>query len=71
MPDQSGEVKSPSDETAKALIPENSGDDDAEFRPAGWFSDNTKVKLPCIRQAALPARKSKHVRKKTVDNVVL
>jgi hypothetical protein len=46
------------------------GDDEAEFRPAGWFAQYTSIPGARLRQAATPGRRSKRVRKKNVDGVV-
>lgn len=46
------------------------GGDDADFRPASWFAQATKIKPSRLRTAANPKRKSKRVRTRIIDGVV-
>lgn len=43
--------------------------DDTDFRPAQWFTQNTRVKPATLRQAARPDRISKRVRSMVIDGV--
>lgn len=43
---------------------------DGEFESGQWFTLNTNIPLPRLRQAAKPTRKTKRVRTKRIDGVV-
>lgn len=44
-------------------------DDAVDWKPADWFTRNTKVRAPRLRQAAKAGRKTRRVRSKVIDGI--